>query len=208
RRRDHRGGKGRKVGGARTMKIVATQSIEADTAYVTFGDEREVAETIAPLEDIAIDLDADGRVVGIEFVTVTRVLHPSALGAAEKDELIGVTAIAELLGRRKQNVAQHYTRTPDFPEPVEVLPTGTYWRRGDVEEGRDRSDVGRRHRATSEALAAAAEWLTTVLSHGEQSVEELRQRSSANHISWSSVERAADAIEVEERDSDGDVMWA
>jgi uncharacterized protein YuzE len=190
------------------MKIVATQSIEADTAYVTFGDEREVAETIAALEDVTIDLDTDGRVVGIEFVTASRVLHPSALRDAEKDELIGVTAIAELLGRRKQNVAQHYTRRPDFPEPVAELPTGRYWRRGDVEEWWERSGVGRAQRAKAEGLATAAEWLTTALRHGGQSVEELRRRSAADDISWSSVERAADAIDVEEHHSDGDVVWA
>lgn len=134
------------------MKIVAMQSIEADTAYVTFGDEREVAQTIAPLDDVTIDLDADGRVVGIEFVTASRVLHPSALRDAEKDELIGVTAIAELLGRRKQNVAQHYTRRPDFPEPAAELPTGRYWRRGDVEEWWERSDVGRARRVRPRRL--------------------------------------------------------
>jgi uncharacterized protein YuzE len=190
------------------MKIVATQSIGADTAYVAFGDEREVAETIAPIDDVSIDLDAEGRVVGIEFVTASRVLHPSALRDAEKDELIGVTAIAELLGRRKQNVAQHYTRRPDFPQPVAELPTGRYWRRGDVETWWERSDVGRARRADAEAFAAAAEWLTTILSHGERSVAELRERSAADEISWSSVERAAGAIEVEEHDYSGEVVWA
>jgi hypothetical protein len=91
---------------------------------------------------------------------------------------------------------------------VAELPTGRYWRRGDVEEWWERSDVGRTRRAKAEALAAAAEWLTTALSHGGQSVEELRRRSAADHISWSSVERAADAIDVEEHHADDDVVWA
>lgn len=115
------------------MKIVSTYSPEADTAYVAFGDERDVARTVAPLEDVAIDLDAEGRIVGIEFITASRLLHPSTLADAKADELIGVTQIATYLGKRKQNVAQHYTRRSDFPRPAAELPTGRYWRRGDVE---------------------------------------------------------------------------
>lgn len=115
------------------MKIIPTYSREADTAYVAFGSSRQVASTIAPLEDLAIDLDADGRVVRIEFVTASRLLDPTALEDAWNDELIGVTQIAELLGKRKQNVTQHYTRLRDFPAPAAELPTGRYWRRGDIE---------------------------------------------------------------------------
>jgi uncharacterized protein YuzE len=115
------------------MKIVSTYSPEADTAYVTFGDQRDVAETIAPVDDVAIDLDAEGRVVGIEFVTASRVLDKSALEDAQMDELIGITEIADFLGKRKQNVTQHYSRREDFPPPAAELPTGRYWRRGDVE---------------------------------------------------------------------------
>ena len=190
------------------MRIEATQSIEADTAYVAFGDEREVAQTITPLEDVSIDLDAEGRIVGIEFVTASRVLDPSALQDAEKDELVGVTAIAELLGRRKQNVAQHYTRRPDFPQPAVELPTGRYWRRGDVVEWWERSEIGREQREEAEALAAAAEWLTTNLASGPLSVEEVRRRSVCDGMSWSAIQRAVDAIEVQESQSDGDDVWA
>jgi uncharacterized protein YuzE len=130
------------------MKITPTHSVAADTAYVAFGDDREVAETIAPLEDLSIDLDAEGRIVGIEFVTASRLLDPSALQDVAADQLIGVTEIAELIGKHKQNVAQHYTRRRDFPEPAAELPTGRYWRRGDVERWRERSRIGR-HRQKS-----------------------------------------------------------
>ena len=41
------------------MKIVATHSIDADTAYVAFGDDREVVETIA------LGYDADVKPVGM-----------------------------------------------------------------------------------------------------------------------------------------------
>lgn len=115
------------------MKIVSTYSAEADTAYVAFGERRDVAQTIVPTDDLGIDLDAEGRVVGIEFVTASRLLDPSALEDAERDELIGVSELAEYLGKRKQNVAQHYTRRRDFPRPAAELPTGRYWRRAEVE---------------------------------------------------------------------------
>ncbi|MBA2461113.1 MAG: DUF2283 domain-containing protein, partial [Actinobacteria bacterium] len=59
------------------MKIVPTYSAEGDTAYVAFGAARKIAQTVAPLEALAIDLDAEGRVVGIEFVTASRLLDPS-----------------------------------------------------------------------------------------------------------------------------------
>ena len=71
------------------MKIIATHSIGADTAYVAFGDDRDVVETIAPIDDVAIDLDADGRIVGIEFVTASRVLHASALQESERTNSSG-----------------------------------------------------------------------------------------------------------------------
>lgn len=126
------------------MKIVATYSSEADTAYVAFGEPRDVARTTAPIEDLSIDLDTDGRLVGIEFITASRLLDSSALADFEADELIGVTQIAEFLGKPKQNVAQHYTRRDDFPKPAAVLPTGRYWRRADIEAWRERSEIGRR----------------------------------------------------------------
>lgn len=189
------------------MKIVATHSIDADTAYVAFGDDREVVETIAPVDDVAIDLDVDGRIVGIEFVTASRVLHPSALQDSEKDELIGVTEIAEFLGKRKQNVAQHYTRKPDFPSPVAELPTGRYWRRGDVEAWWASSEVGRAERAETEAAAEAAEWLTHALAAGGRPVDDLRRRGAARGIQWHALRGAADAIGIEEDRADDDVIW-
>ena len=33
-----------------------------------------------------------------------------------------MTEIAEFFGKHKQNVAQHYTRKPDFPQPAAELP--------------------------------------------------------------------------------------
>jgi uncharacterized protein YuzE len=179
------------------MKIVSTYSPDADTAYVAFGESRDVAETIAPVEDLAIDLDHDGRVVGIEFVTASRLLDKSALTDTERDELIGVTEIAEYLGKRKQNVAQHYTSRDDFPQPAAELPTGRYWRRGDVEAWATRFKREERHFQVAAKRAAAAEWLTISLAGGPCAVDVLRERAQAAGVSWTTVRRAARAIGIE-----------
>ncbi len=180
------------------MKIVPTYSAEGDTAYVAFGAAREVVQTIAPLADFAIDLDAEGRVVGIEFVTASRLLDPSVFDEDPSlEELIGVTEIAAYIGKRKQNVAQHYTRRDDFPQPVAELPTGRYWRRGDIETWFRGSQIGQRRQRAAEELAAAAGWLTEYLSAGRRSLEDVRRDSELAGLGWASIERAAKAIEIE-----------
>lgn len=178
------------------MKIVSTYSPEADTAYVAFGDSRDVAETVAPVEDLAIDLDHDGRVVGIEFVTASRLLDDSALKDTELDELIGVTEIARYLGKRKQNVAQHYASRDDFPEPAAELPTGRYWRRGDIEAWAIRFKTQERDFQGSAKRAAAAQWLSTCLAEGPRAVDDLRKGATAAGLSWTTVRRAAAAIGI------------
>jgi uncharacterized protein YuzE len=189
------------------MKIVSTYSAEADTAYVAFGDRREVAETIAPVEDLAIDLDRQGRLVGVEFVTASRLLDTSALEDAELDELIGVTEIARYLGKRKQNVAQHYASRDDFPEPAAELPTGRYWRRGDIEAWATRFKREERDFRAATRRAIAAEWLTTCLAQGPRGVDELREGATEEGVSWTTVRRAADEIGIEKHRVGRKMEW-
>jgi uncharacterized protein YuzE len=191
------------------VKIVSTYSAEADTAYLAFGDAREVTETVAPLDDIAIDFDANGRIVGIELVTASRYFDPTVFDEDPYfEELIGVTEIAEYLGKHKQNVAQHYTRRPDFPRPVAALPTGRYWRRGDVESWYEQSKSGRCRRRAAEELAVAAEWLTGYLSAGRRPLDDVREQAQERGLRWSAIERAARAIDVEKHDERGTTIWA
>lgn len=190
------------------MKVIPTYSTGGDTAYVSFGTAREVARTIAPLEDVAIDLDAEGRVIGIEFVTASRLLDSSVFDDEPVlDELIGVTEIATYLGKKKQNVAQHYTRRDDFPRPAAELPTGRYWRRGDVERWVRSSQIGQRQHRAAVELAAAAEWLTEYLTAGSRPIGTVREDAELAGLAWASVERAAKAIEVESRREQRREMW-
>ncbi len=189
------------------MKIVSTYSPDADTAYVAFGDSRDVAETVVPVEDLAIDLDKNGRVVGIEFVTASRLLDKSALKEAERDELLGVTEIARYLGKRKQNVAQYYTVRDDFPEPAAELPTGRYWRRGDIEAWATRFKREGRGFEAAAKRAAAAEWLTNRLAEGPCRVDELHEGALAAGVSWTTVRRAAHAIGIERQRVGRKMEW-
>jgi uncharacterized protein YuzE len=116
------------------MKLRTTYSSDADTAYIEFGNPRPVSESVEAAPDLVIDLDDRGQIVGMELVTASRWLDRSALADAPADEFLGITELAEVLGKRKQNVAQHYTRLPDFPPPAAELASGRYWRRGDVED--------------------------------------------------------------------------
>jgi uncharacterized protein YuzE len=183
------------------LKIVPTYSRDADTAYIAFGDGRDVAQTVAPIEDVAIDLDAEGRIVGIELVSASRRLDPSALADAESDELLGVTQIAEVMGKRKQNVAQHYTRRADFPDPAVELPAGRYWRRGDVEAWL------RSQRVDATDVAVAAEWLTMYLCVRQRFVADVRESAEAEGLNWPAVKRAAEVIDVRRQGKGTSASW-
>lgn len=186
------------------MRIVPTYDRDADIAYVLFGAERPVAVTIAPIDDLAIDLDDEGHVVGIEFVTASRRLDPSTLEDAWRDELLGVSQLAEILGKKKQNIAQHYTRRSDFPRPAVQLPTGRYWRRADIENWMRHAGV----RSSAARRAAAAEWLTGFLSAGERRLGEIRSAAREAGVAWADVSGAGMAIEVERHRERGRIVWA
>ena len=47
-------------------------------------------------------------------------------------DLVQVAGVAETLGVAKRTAAK-YVDLPDFPQPVDNLPTGRVWRKADVE---------------------------------------------------------------------------
>jgi uncharacterized protein YuzE len=135
------------------MRLRATYSPDADTAYVEFGTPRTVFESRAVAPDLTIDYDQAGRIVGIEFVTASTYLDPSTLDP-EADAVIGLGEVAEMLGKRKQNVAQYFTRRSDFPQPVAELATGRFWRKGDITDWLERSH----QRAPDQTKAPGNRW--------------------------------------------------
>jgi len=65
-----------------TMKI--TLDREADAAYIYFSDIKhgEVAKTISLNESINIDLDSEGRTLGMEIINASKNLPSSAIKSA------------------------------------------------------------------------------------------------------------------------------
>ena len=65
-----------------TMKI--TLDKEADAAYIYFSDIKpgEVAKTISLNESINIDLDSEGRTLGMEIINASKNLSSSTIKSA------------------------------------------------------------------------------------------------------------------------------
>jgi predicted DNA-binding transcriptional regulator AlpA len=54
-------------------------------------------------------------------------------GHAVSKRLVAMSEAAELLGMSKQGFAKLLDRSPDFPDPLDVLSIGRIWARADVE---------------------------------------------------------------------------
>src|SRR5438034_11792569 len=53
---------------------------------------------------------------------------------ANKDDFLGLSEVAELLGASRQTVGNWRQRRPDFPRPVAELKSGPIWRREAIVE--------------------------------------------------------------------------
>ena len=73
------------------MKIEYDQ--EANALYVTLR-EAEVAETNEVTDNVTIDLDADGRAIGIEVLGVRQLLNPEDLARVTVENLLAEPAAA------------------------------------------------------------------------------------------------------------------
>jgi hypothetical protein len=96
-------------------------------------------------EDVALDFDREGRVVGLDIINASRALGES-IQDIRMDALVSVKEAAELVGVQKSNFVRDYANKPDFPVPSSWLATAA-------------SGFGRRRRRTrpgkpGQALAA------------------------------------------------------
>jgi len=66
------------------MEMKITLDKEADAAYIYFKDisEGEVSDTISLNENVNIDLDKEGKTIGIEILEASKNLPSSALKSA------------------------------------------------------------------------------------------------------------------------------
>jgi predicted DNA-binding transcriptional regulator AlpA len=93
-----------------------------------------VRKTIRVTDAIVVDLDGQGRLLGIDIDHASQVLGRGAFaGGVVGDELLGVSEAAKLCGVRKPNFLRDYADKPGFPKPAADLAGGRIWLRSDIE---------------------------------------------------------------------------
>src|SRR5215216_5573376 len=109
---------------------------EFDLIYISFQDKLEageVAETREVLPGAYVDLDANGKLLGIEITNSKNVLGISAGDLNLSGELLGVKEAAKLAGKDRANFLRDLATKPDFPKPVACLASGQLWLSKDIE---------------------------------------------------------------------------
>jgi uncharacterized protein YuzE len=117
------------------MELILQREPDNDACYIAFGQEAftpgGVAESRRVNEDIALDFDNEGRLLGIDVMNASRRLSGD-LESLVTDSLVGTKEAAAMAGVRPSNFVRDYANREDFPKPVTELATGRIWRRGDL----------------------------------------------------------------------------
>jgi len=108
----------------------------ADAVYIYLSSERAVASTVRWTSWIGADLDADGRLVGIEILDASH--HVDLASLAPLVELVSTKDAANLFGVRPSNFVRDWSHRPDFPTPVANVAGARLWDRGVLVAYRDR----------------------------------------------------------------------
>jgi prophage regulatory protein len=136
------------------MKITIQPDRDNDQLYLAFSglaiEAGVVGRTIRVTDDVALDFDKEGRVIGLDIGNASQVLGES-IDEVRLDALVGVKEAARLLGVQKSNFVRDYANKPDFPRPVIELATGRIWLRSQVEAyAATKARPGVRRRAAAE----------------------------------------------------------
>ena len=83
-------------------------------------------------DDIVLDLDASGQLIGIELLNASSRLDLSTAGETS-DLIVGVKEAASILGVEKPNFIRDFANKPQFPAPIAELASGRFWLRSDIE---------------------------------------------------------------------------
>ena len=110
---------------------------EHDVAYILLrpelrGQEGAVARSTRVAEDIVLDLDEKGQLIGIELLNASARLDLDKISEGTADLIVGVKEAAEMLGVEKSNFVRDHTNKPQFPAPIAELASGRFWLRSDV----------------------------------------------------------------------------
>lgn len=113
--------------------------IERDTThnllYIGFRDtlkRGEVSKTKEIIPGAYLDLDAEGKVVGLEVVNTEHVLGIAVKDLHLSGELLGVKEASELTGKDRANFLRDIASRADFPEPVARVASGQLWLSKDI----------------------------------------------------------------------------
>lgn len=111
---------------------------EHDLAYILLRPELRdrrggVSQSLRVAEDIVLDLDDSGQLVGIELLNASSRLNLNELSEGTAELIVGVKEAAEMVGVEKSNFVRDYANKPNFPAPIAELASGRFWLRADIE---------------------------------------------------------------------------
>src|SRR5256886_5095600 len=111
---------------------------EHDLAYILLRPELRdrrggVARSMQVADDIVVDLDENGQLIGIELLNASSRLDLNNISEGAGELIVGVKEAAAMLGVEKSNFVRDYANKPQFPTPVAELASGRFWLRSDVE---------------------------------------------------------------------------
>jgi uncharacterized protein YuzE len=118
------------------VELTIQTDLENDLMYLGFGtpftEAGVVKKTVRVGEDIALDFDKDGRLLGLDVMNASENLG-GPIDEVQLDFLVGVKEAAALVGVQRSNFVRDYADKADFPRPVTELATGRIWLRSQVE---------------------------------------------------------------------------
>ena len=109
---------------------------EFDQLYINFSgtsEEGVVAQTVEAVPGLSLDLDRDGKLVGVEIVGARDVIGTPVGQLDFSGELVGVKEAAELANKDKANFLRDLAPREDFPKPIVSLASGRYWLSAEIE---------------------------------------------------------------------------
>ncbi len=122
------------------MRLYLQKDKSADQVYIGVRQRSSmrrgaVKKTIRATDDIALDFDGRGRLLGVDVANASRILGRSAFARpVDTDELVGVAEAAKLCRVRKPNFIRDFVGSLGFPEPVAELASGRVWYRSQIAE--------------------------------------------------------------------------
>src|SRR5271167_433968 len=94
-----------------------------DVAYILLRPElrhrpRSGLRSMRVAEDIVLDVDEGGPLIGIELLNASSRLDLNSISEGAGDLIVGVKEAAAMLGIEKSNFIRDYANKSEFPRPV------------------------------------------------------------------------------------------